>query len=192
MGAITGVLLVVMSLLAIALTNSVLGPSFEAFWTRPLGIHFGGRAFALPVLQWINDGLLAIFFLVVGLEIKRELTVGRLATRRAAALPIAAAFGGMTLPALIYLAVIGGGPLWAGWGMVIATDTAFAVALLVVLGDRVPVDLRVFLTAAVIVDDLVAIVVVALFYSGSIDVRSLAASLVVTAVPGRAQPFGHL
>ncbi len=178
----TGVLLVVMSLLAIVLTNSALGASFESFWTRPFGIHLGSRAFTLPFIQWINDGLLAIFFLVVGLEIKREFSVGRLATRRAAALPIAAAFGGMTIPALIFLAVIGGGPLSAGWGMVIATDTAFAVALLVLLGDRVSIDLRVFLTAAVIVDDLVAIVVVALFYSGAIDMGYLTASAVVTGV----------
>jgi NhaA family Na+:H+ antiporter len=178
----TGVLLVLMSVLAIVLTNSTAGPSFESMWTIPFGIHVGGRDFTLPVIEWINDGLLAVFFLVVGLEIKREFTVGRLATPRAAALPIAAAIGGMTLPALIYLAIIGGGPLSHGWGMVIATDTAFAVALLVLLGDRVSVDLRVFLTAAVIVDDLVAILVVALFYSGAIDGGYLAASAVLTGV----------
>ena len=104
---------------------------------------------------------------MVGLEIKREFTVGRLASRRAAALPIAAALGGMVVPALIYLAARSRAGRWAhGWGVPIATDTAFAVALIVMLGERVPVELRIFLTAAAIVDDLVAIVVVALFYSG--------------------------
>ena len=110
----------------------------------------------MPLIEWINNGLLSIFFLVVGLEIKRELTVGRLATRRAAAFPVAAAFGGMVMPALIYVLIIGASPSAHGWGITIATDTAFAIALIVLLGDRVPVDLRVFLTAAVIVDDLVA------------------------------------
>jgi NhaA family Na+:H+ antiporter len=178
----TGLLLAVMSLLAVVLTNSPVGPAFESFWTRPFGLQLGTATFTLPIVDWINDGLLTIFFLVVGLEIKRELTVGRLATRRAAALPIAAAFGGMTAPALIYLAVIGAGPFIGGWGMVIATDTAFAVALMVLLGDRVPVDLRVFLTAAVIVDDLVAIVIVALFYSGALHLGYLGASIVATGV----------
>jgi NhaA family Na+:H+ antiporter len=127
----------------------------------------------------VNHGLLTVFFLVVGLEIKREFTVGRLATRRAAALPLAAALGGMLVPAVIYLVSIPAGPLTRGWGITISTDTAFAIALIVLLGERVPVDLRVFLTAAVIVDDLVAIAVVALFYSGAIDVSFLFGSVVV-------------
>ena len=116
---------------------------------------------------------------MVGLEIKREFTVGRLATWRAAALPIAAALGGMIVPALVYLLVIPAGPLTAGWGTTISTDTAFAVALIVLLGDRVPVDLRVFFTAAVIVDDLVAIAVVALFYAGPMQVGYLVGACAV-------------
>jgi NhaA family Na+:H+ antiporter len=123
---------------------------------------------------------LTIFFLVVGLEIKRELTVGRLATRQAAALPLAAAIGGMIAPAAIYLLLAPPDHIHS-WGMTIATDTAFAIALLVALGDRVPIDLRVFLTAAVIVDDLVAIAVVAMFYSGAIHVAWLAVSAALTA-----------
>jgi NhaA family Na+:H+ antiporter len=118
----------------------------------------------------------------VGLEIKRELTIGRLATPRAAALPIAGALGGKTMPALIYLAVVAPPAFAHGWGMTIATDTAFAVALIVLLGARVPVDLRVFLTAAVIVDDLVGIGVVALFYSDTLVPAYLAAAAVVTAL----------
>jgi NhaA family Na+:H+ antiporter len=176
----TGLLLLVGTVVALVLSNSTIGPAFASFWRAPLGFQLGGRSFVLPVLDWVNHGLLSAFFLVVGLEIKREFTIGRLASRRAAVLPLAAAFGGMAVPALIYLAVIGGGPLTSGWGLTIATDTAFAVALIVLLGDRVPVDLRVFLTAAVIVDDLVAIVVIALFYTDSLSLGYLGAAALVT------------
>ncbi|WP_447598355.1 Na+/H+ antiporter NhaA [Nitrospira sp. Nam80] len=175
-----GLSLLLMSVVAILLSNSTIGSAFTSWWHEPFGLHIGGRDFTLPVLEWINDGLLTIFFLVVGLEIKREFTVGRLATRRAAALPILAACGGMIAPAFIYLLVVPPGPWHAGWGMTIATDTAFAVALIVLLGDRVPVELRVFLTAAVIMDDLVAIALIALLYTGALDLRYLVASLAVT------------
>ncbi len=178
-GPSAGLLLLLMSVLVVVLTNSPVGPAFESWWSAPFGFQLGSGRFTLPVIDWVNHGLLTVFFLVVGLEIKREFTVGRLATRRAAALPAAASLGGIIAPALIYLRLIPPGPLAHGWGVTIATDTAFAVALIVLLGDRVPVDLRVFLTAAVIVDDLVAIAVVALFYSGAIDMGYLAASIAV-------------
>jgi NhaA family Na+:H+ antiporter len=180
----TGILLLLATLIALFASNSSAGPAFTAFWQEPFGIRLGGREFALSVVEWVNYGLLTVFFVVVGLEIKREFTVGRLASRRAAILPIAGAFGGMTAPALIYLGVLGGGALTSGWGLTIATDTAFAIAILVLLGDRVPVDLRVFLTAAVIVDDLVAILVIALFYTGGIALSYLlaAAAIVVLLV----------
>ena len=177
----TGLLLLLMTVLAVTLANTALGPAFEAGWRQPLSIALGEARFELPLLAWINDGLLSVFFLVVGLEIKRELTVGRLSTLRAAALPIAGSIGGMLVPAAIYLAIVPSGPLGAGWGMTISTDTAFAVALIVLLGRRVPVELRVFLTAAVIVDDLVAIVVVALFYGGDISIPYLTAAAGITA-----------
>ena len=176
----TGVLLLFAILLAVVLGNTPVGAGFAALWQTPVGVAVGDGGFALPLVKWINDGLLGVFFLVVGLEIKREFTVGRLATRRAAALPIAASIGGMIAPALIYLATIQAGPLAHGWGLTIATDTAFAVALIVLLGERVPIELRVFLTAAVIVDDLVAIAVVALFYSDALHLDYLAAAGVVT------------
>ena len=176
----TGLLLLLMTVIAVVVSNTPLGPAFLAFWEAPVGVRLGAGGFALRLVDWVNHGLLTIFFLVVGLEIKRELTVGRLATRRAAALPIAAAFGGMILPALIFL-LIAPEQFRHAWGMTIATDTAFAVALLVLLGDRVPVELRVFLTAAVIADDLVAIVVVALFYTGAIHVAWLVASAALSA-----------
>jgi NhaA family Na+:H+ antiporter len=179
-GPSAGIALLLMSVLAVVLANSSIGARFEAFWQEPFALQLGGRAFAMPLFDWINEGLLTFFFLVVGLEIKREFTVGRLSTRRAAALPIAASFGGMVLPALIYVA-LAPSELAHGWGTTISTDTAFAIALIVFLGERVPVELRVFLTAAAIVDDLVAIVVVAVFYSGTLGIGWLAAAAVVCA-----------
>ena len=176
----SGVLLLAMSILAVALVNSPLGGDFAAFWQSPVGIAYGSAAFRMPLVQWIDDALLTIFFLVVGLEIKREFTVGRLATRRSAALPIAAALGGMAVPAALYLLAIPRGAWQHGWGVPMATDTAFAVALIAMLGRRVPVELRVFLTAAAIVDDLGAIVVVAGFYSGTLDTTYLLAAAAIT------------
>ena len=180
-GPSTGLLLLLMSVLAVVLVNTQLGPAFEAFWHQPAGFRTGSSIFELPLVDWINEGLLSIFFLVVGLEIKREFTIGHLSTLRAAALPIAASLGGMIVPALIYILLIPAGPFAHGWGITIATDTAFAIALIVLLGDRVAVELRVFLTAAVIVDDLVAIAVVAVFYSGDLHLAPLIASVVVMA-----------
>ena len=177
-----GVLLLLASILAIALTNSGLGAGFEAFWHSEFGFTFDGSGFRMPLLHWVNDAFLTIFFLVVGLEIKREFTVGHLASRRAAALPIAAAVGGMALPALLYLFVIPAGPWSIGWGVPMATDTAFAVALIAMMGARVPVELRIFLTAAAIVDDIGAIIVVAVFYSGDLHFGYLAAAAAITGV----------
>jgi NhaA family Na+:H+ antiporter len=176
----TGLLLLLMTVFAVIVSNTPLGPSFLALWEMPAGVRLGEAGFTLSLIDWVNHGVLTIFFLVVGLEIKRELTVGRLATPRAAAFPIAAAFGGMIAPAIIFL-LLAPAEFRHAWGLTIATDTAFAIALIVLLGDRVSVDLRIFLTAAVIADDLVAIAVVALFYSGAISPGWLAASVVVTA-----------
>ncbi len=179
-GPSAGFLLLAMSILALAFANSPLGPAFNRLWATPLGIRINGGGFILPLLKWINDGLLAVFFLFVGLEIKREFTVGRLSTLRTGALPVIAAFGGIALPIGIYLFIAPPGPMAAGWGVPIATDTAFAVAIMVLLGARVSVELRVFLTAAVIIDDLVAIGVIALFYTDAINPNYLIASVLVT------------
>lgn len=175
-----GFLLLLMSVVAVVLSNSRVGSSFEALWNVMLGLEVGSRNFSLSLVNWVNHGLLSIFFLVVGLEIKREFTVGHLATLQKGALPVVAAFGGIVLPAVIYLLIVPAGPWRAGWGIPIATDTAFAVALIVLLGDRVSVELRVFLTAAVIIDDLVAIAIIALFYSDNINVLFLVGSVGVT------------
>jgi NhaA family Na+:H+ antiporter len=178
----TGVLLLLASVLAVALTNSPLGPAFDSFWHTYFGFTFGGSDFRMSLLHWVNDALLTVFFLVVGLEIKREFTVGHLASWRSAALPIAAAIGGMVAPALLYRLVIPQGPWSIGWGVPMATDTAFAVALIAMMGRRVPIELRIFLTAAAIVDDIGSIIVVALFYSGDLHFGYLAAAATLTGV----------
>jgi Na+:H+ antiporter, NhaA family len=174
-----GILLLIATILAVVLTNSRAGPAFEALWREYLGITLGGLSFRMSLLHWINDGLLTIFFLVVGLEIKREFTVGHLAGLRSAALPIAAAVGGMVVPALLYALLIPSGPWAHGWGVPMATDTAFAVALIVMMGSRVPIELRIFLTAAAIVDDIGAIAVVAVFYSSALHFGYLAGAAAV-------------
>jgi NhaA family Na+:H+ antiporter len=176
-----GLLLLFASILAVLITNSPAGPAFTAFWDLDFGLTLGDGAFRMSLLHWTNDALLTVFFFVVGLEIKRELTVGHLASRRAAALPAAAAVGGMLAPALLYWLLVPDGSWSHGWGVPIATDTAFAVALIAMLGNRVPIELRVFLTAAAIVDDIGAIVVVAIFYSGALDFVALGTAVVVVA-----------
>ena len=178
-GPSAGLLLIVATMVALLLSNSPWGGAVEEIWETQVGATFGGTAFAMTLREWINEGLLTIFFLVVGLEIKREFTVGHLATRRKAALPVVAAIGGMIGPVLLYSTFIAN-PAWAhGWGVPIATDTAFAIALIAMLGRRVPVELRVFLTAAAIVDDIGAILVVAAFYTGEMRAEYLVAGLAV-------------
>jgi Na+:H+ antiporter, NhaA family len=180
-GPSSGLLLGLATLLAIVLSNSPFGSAFASWWETGLGFQWGENVFTHSLVHWVNHGLLTIFFFVVGLEIKREFTVGHLATLRSGALPVMAALGGIVLPAVIY-ASIAPPALRQGWGIPIGTDTAFAVALIVLLGERVPVELRVFLTAAVIIDDIVAILVIALFYTSNIYTGSLIASVAVTAI----------
>jgi NhaA family Na+:H+ antiporter len=175
-GPSAGILLLLATLLAVLATNTGIGPQFEAFWGQYVGFSFGAFDFRMSLRHWVNDWLLTIFFLVVGLEIKREFTVSHLASRRSAALPIAAAIGGMLVPATIYALIIPPGDWSHGWGIPMATDTAFAVALIVMMGSRVPVELRIFLTAAAIVDDIGAITVVALFYSSGLQLEYLGAA----------------
>jgi Na+:H+ antiporter, NhaA family len=177
-GPSSGLLLGLATLLALVLSNSPVGAAFQAWWETRLGFQWGSATFDLTLLDWVNHGLLTIFFFVVGLEIKREFTVGHLASFRSGALPVIASLGGIVLPAVIY-AFIAPPDLRHGWGIPIGTDTAFAVALIVLLRDRVPIELRVFLTAAVIIDDIVAIVVIAVFYTGEIATTYLIASTVV-------------
>lgn len=177
-----GILLLLATVIAIVLSNSPLGPVFGEFWHQSFGFTLGSSGFRMSLQHWVNDALLTIFFLVVGLEIKREFTVGHLAGRRTAALPIAAAIGGMAVPAAIYVLIIPHGHWLQGWGVPMATDTAFAIALIAMMGRRVPVELRIFLTAAAIVDDIGAIIVVALFYSGDLQFTYIAGAIVTSGV----------
>lgn len=181
-GPSTGILLLIATVLALLLTNSSIGPFFTSFWQQYLGVSLGDLNFKLSLQHWVNDGLLTIFFLVVGLEIKREFTVGHLTNRLSAALPIAGALGGAVIPAIVYLVLVSNNAWMHGWGVPLATDTAFAIALIVMMGSRVPVELRIFLTAAAIVDDIVAILVVAIFYSSDLNFVYMAAAVVVSGI----------
>ena len=163
-----GILLILTTLTALILANSGFAEQYAAFWKTDLSITFGGQGLTKYLLKWINDGLMVIFFFVVGLEIKREVTVGELASSRKAALPIAAALGGMVLPAFLYSVFNWGGEGLRGWAVPMATDIAFALGVLALFGNRIPLSLRVFFTALAIVDDLGAVLVIALFYNEQI------------------------
>ena len=164
-----GILLIAASLVALVWANSPWGESYAALWHTKLTVGLGEYSLSKDLTHWINDGLMAVFFLVVGLEIKREVLVGELSSVRGAALPVVAAVGGAVVPALIYLAINAGTAGAAGWGITMATDIAFALGVLALLGDRVPVALKVFLTALAIVDDIMAVLVIAVFYTSEIS-----------------------
>jgi NhaA family Na+:H+ antiporter len=163
-----GIVLLAATSIALLWANSPWAPSYAALWHTPLTVGAGDVGLSMDLHHWINDGLMALFFFVVGLEIKREVLVGELADPRKAALPIAAAVGGMVVPALLYVAVNAGGPGARGWGVPMATDIAFALGVLALLGRRAPLALKVFLTALAIVDDIGAVLVIALFYTAAI------------------------
>lgn len=161
---VTGFLLALAAAVALVLANSPLAEAAHHLWETELGFNLGAASFSLPLHAWINDFLMSIFFLLVGLEIKRELSIGELSNLRQALLPIAGALGGMIVPALIFVSLTWATPARDGWGIPMATDIAFSLGLLALLGSRVPIALKVFLTALAIVDDLGAIIVIALFY----------------------------
>ena len=170
----SGIVLFICVIASLAIANSPLGASQETLLNYPLGVETAFVHLEYSVALWINDGLMAVFFLLVGLEIKRELVNGDLSTPREAALPILCAFGGAIVPASIYLVINHGTATSNGWGIPMATDIAFALAVMALLGNRVPVSLKIFLAALAIVDDLIAILVIALFYSSTLHVSSLA------------------
>ncbi|HEU4697873.1 MAG TPA: Na+/H+ antiporter NhaA [Gemmatimonadales bacterium] len=172
--ASSGLFLLGCTVVALAWANSPWAGAYHQLWEVPLAIRVGSRALEMSLHHWINDGLMAVFFFLVGLEIKREVLVGELASLRRSALPLAAAAGGMLVPALLYALVNRGGPGGAGWGIPMATDIAFALGVLALLGPRVPLALKVFLAALAIADDIGAVLVIAFFYTGSIGWSSLA------------------
>lgn len=188
--ASSGMLLLAVALIALVWANSPWSGAYEALWSTPLGFSAGGLSFVRDLRWWVNDGLMTVFFFVVGLEIRREVYQGELSELRRAALPVAAAIGGMILPALIYTALNLGRPSMTGWAVPVATDIAFAVGVLALLGNRVPPALRVLLLALAVVDDVGAILVIALFYAHGVNVVGLAvAALGILAIRGM-QGFG--
>jgi NhaA family Na+:H+ antiporter len=171
------------TLIALVWANSPFADAYTSLWRTTLTIGAGDLSLSKSLHLWINDGLMAIFFLVVGLEIKREALVGELASPRRAILPIAAAVGGAVLPAILFILIAGGDPEAArGWGVPMATDIAFALGVLALLGSRAPVGLKVFLTALAIVDDLLAVLVIALFYTSDTSMTALAAAAAIFVV----------
>jgi Na+:H+ antiporter, NhaA family len=170
----SGLLLIAAAIVALVWANSPWGESYTQLWGTKLSVGLGNVSIEEDLTHWINDGLMAVFFLVVGLEIKREILVGELSSPRRAALPIAAAIGGAVLPAVIYTAINFGTEGASGWGIPMATDIAFALGVLALLGERAPLGLKVFLTALAIVDDIMAVLVIALFYTSGVSWGALA------------------
>ena len=168
-----GILLLLSSIVAFVWANSPWAPLYMEVWEIPLSITLGDVGMTKPLAFWINDGLMAMFFFVVGLEIKREVLTGELNSPRRAALPLAGALGGMVIPAALYLMLNVGSPGVRGWGIPMATDIAFSLGILSLLGPRVPLGLKTFLTALAIADDLGAILVIAVFYTSDISWPSL-------------------
>lgn len=173
-----GLILGISVVIALCLANSPWSNQYFQFLDYKLGFLFNGDSFMeLSIHHWINDGLMAIFFFVVGLELKREIVAGELSKPRKAILPIIAAIGGMVFPAIIYLLFNPTGEVHSGWGIPMATDIAFALGVLYLLGNRIPLSLKVFLTAVAIVDDLGAVLVIAFFYTSDISVINLSIGL---------------
>jgi Na+:H+ antiporter, NhaA family len=174
----SGILLLACTLVALALANSPWSSAYAAFWQTQVGLAFGGFELHKPLLLWINDGLMTLFFFVVGLEIKREMVSGELAERRKALLPIVAALGGMVAPAALYLMFQWGRSTVVGWGIPVATDIAFVVGFLTLLGPRVPHGLKVLLLTLAIADDIGATLIIALVYSTDLTFSALSAGMV--------------
>lgn len=169
----TGLILILMTILALILANTGLYEVYSHFFHTNIDLNVGSWTFSHSLHHWINDGLMAIFFFLIGLEIKREITAGELSNIKVAILPILAAIGGMVFPALIYTSLNYGTEGAAGWGIPMATDIAFAISALILLGKRIPTALVTFLVALAIVDDLGAVIVIALFYTDTINMMAL-------------------
>ena len=189
----SAVLLLLATVTALVWANSAWSDSYESLWSTHLTVSLGDSSIDESLRHWVNDGLMTLFFLLVGLEIARELSVGEYRERRAVIAPALAALGGLVVPALLYLAVAGTGEAARGWGIAISTDTAFALGVLALVGPRCPNRLRLFLLALAIVDDVAAIGVIALFYTEDLDTTALAVAGLLFAglVALRAARVGH-
>jgi len=166
--AASSILLIAATIMALIWTNSAIGETYHSFWHTEVSFSFGHFHINKTLVHWINDGFMSLFFFTVGLEIKREILVGELATPKKALLPVIAALGGMIVPGLIYALLNVGSPNISGWGVPVATDIAFALGAVAVFGRRLPVGLRIFLAAFAIADDLGAVVIIAIFYTKEI------------------------
>lgn len=169
----SGILLFASAVVALIIANSPLKDAYHHFWEHTFSIGFNEYVVSKSLHHWINDGLMSIFFFVIGLELKREIMAGELSRPKDAILPVFAGLGGMAIPALLYLTLNSSGETTAGWGIPMATDIAFALGILYMLGDKVPISLKVFLTALAIADDLGAVMVIAFFYTSDISTISL-------------------
>ncbi len=172
--ATSGIVLLVAAATALIWANSPFADGYHAVWHLPVSVGVGSVVVSQPLHFWINDGLMTVFFLVVGMEIRREIYEGALATPRLAALPLVAALGGVVAPALIYVSLNGEPPQRDGWAVPTATDIAFAVGVLALLGRSIPANVRVLLLALAVIDDLVAVLIIAFFYSGGLDASGFA------------------
>lgn len=173
------VVLLLAAVAAVVMANSAFAPSYFSYLRYPIGLSAGSATFQWPVDLWINDGLMAIFFLSVGLEVKRELRVGELTSVRRALLPVLAALGGVIVPAILYTVLNQGGPGAGGWGVPIATDIAFSLAVLALFGSRIPLGLKIFLVTLAIVDDIAGVVVIATAYTRDLHWSYLAIAFLV-------------
>ncbi len=171
-----GIILMAGAVLALIVANTPVGEEYRSIWELKARVGIGSLQLEMTLHQWVNDGLMTLFFFLVGLELKREMLVGELSSIRDATLPVVAAVGGMVVPAIIYNALNYGGPASRGWGIPMATDIAFAVGILVLLSWRIPRNLIVFLTALAIADDLGAVLIIALFYTQEINVLAIEAA----------------
>jgi NhaA family Na+:H+ antiporter len=183
--AVSGTVLLVMTAVALALANSPAREAYQHFWHASLVLELAGYRVAQPLHFWINDALMTVFFLVVGLEVRREIHEGALAGLRAAALPLTAAVGGVALPALLYLAINDLPSTRDGWAVGSATDIAFAVGVLALLGSSIPTAIRIFLLSIAVIDDILAVLIIAIFYSEGLDYTGL-----IVAGAGVALVFG--
>ena len=178
-----GVLLLIFALMAIVLANTALSENYFHFLDIPVSVQFGAFSIAKPLLMWVNDGFMAVFFVLVGMEVKREMLEGSLSSYQQAIFPAIAAIGGMVVPALIYFLIAQGAPeIQSGWAIPMATDIAFAVGIVALLGKRVPLPLKVFLLALAIIDDLGAIVVIAIFYSHELSTPALITAAITISI----------
>jgi NhaA family Na+:H+ antiporter len=181
--AAAGLVLIAVTIAALVFANTALAPLYNQFLALPLEIRFGSLTLGKPLLLWINDGLMAVFFFLVGLEIKSEFMEGALSSRDRALLPVIAAVGGMAVPALIYVGVASGDPTaLRGWAIPAATDIAFAIGVLGLLGSRAPAALKAFLLALAVLDDLGSVVIIAVFYTSDLSTLSLTPAALCIAV----------